>query len=287
MAEAPEICVRIDEFTDPICPWAYSTEPSRRRLRWLYEGRIEWVPRMVVLATDREAQAERGFDPGKVAKQHRRIAREHRMPIVGGERQYVAGSGEACEAVVAAREQGSTRHARMLLRRLRVAHFSGEMIDRADVIAAAAERAGIDADELSDWREREGTAEALAADVDAARQPSQAAQVLNDKLANWSGGRRYTCPSYEITRLSDDVTITVPGFQPFAVYDTILANLVPRLERRSPPETAREVLEWSVVPVATKEVAVMRGIDFEDAREELGRIARQEFVGADGFWTLD
>ena len=45
-----EVCVRINEFTDPGCPWAYSAEPFRRRLNWLYEGSIEWIPRMVVLA---------------------------------------------------------------------------------------------------------------------------------------------------------------------------------------------------------------------------------------------
>ncbi len=110
--------------------------------------------------------------------------------------------------------------------------------------------------------------------------------MLDEKLANWSGGRRYTCPSYEITRLADGVTIAVPGFQPFAVYDTVLANLVPGLERREPPADAREVLEWSAVPVSTQEVAVMLDVDFEEAREELGRVAELDPVGADGFWSL-
>ena len=30
----------------------------------------------------------------------------------------------------------------------------------------------------------------------------------------------------------------------------------------------------------------MRDIRLEDAREELGRVAAEEHVGADGFWTL-
>jgi hypothetical protein len=33
--------VRIYEFTDPGCPWAWSAEPVRRRLDWLYGERIE------------------------------------------------------------------------------------------------------------------------------------------------------------------------------------------------------------------------------------------------------
>jgi predicted DsbA family dithiol-disulfide isomerase len=280
-----EICVRIDEFTDPLCPWAWSAEPFRRRLRWLYEGKIEWVPRMVVLAETTADQEEKGFTPEKFASNLRKIAHEHRMPIDTREREYVPASAPACLAVAATRVHADPLTARLLLRALRVQNFSGEQIDDPAVIDAAAGEAGIDPADLAAWTatpEAEGELERDRAD---ARRPSPAARVLDHKLANWSGGRRYTCPSYEITRLADGVTIAVPGFQPFAVYDTILANLVPGMERREPAETAAEVLEWSRVPLATQEVAVMCDTDFEDAREELGRIATQHPVGADGFWS--
>ncbi len=240
--------MRIDEFTDPLCPWAYSAEPFRRRLRWLYEGRIEWMPRMVVLADDAAGQAEKGFTPEKLAASAKQIARDHRMPIDTRVRDYVAGSRDACRAVVAARVHGAEHHARALLRALRVANFSGEQLDRREVIDAAAQTATIDPAELHEWERDARTEAALEEDIAAARQPRPAARVLDSKLANWSGGRRYTCPSYEITRLADDVTIAVPGFQPFAVYDTILANLVPGMERRESPESAQDVLEWSAVP---------------------------------------
>jgi len=147
--------------------------------------------------------------------------------------------------------------------------------------------ATIDPEQLRAWEQDPLTETALEADIAAAREPRPAARVLDSKLANWSGGRRYTCPSYEITRLSDGVTIAVPGFQPFAVYDTILANLVPGMERRDPPASVEEVLDWSAVPVATQEVAVILDIDFEDAREQLGRVAHLRPVGADGFWSLE
>ena len=242
---------------------------------------------MVQLAESSAEQEERGFTPARLADAHRRIAREHRMPIDTRVREYVPGSREACLAVVAARETGERHHARALLRGLRVANFSGGQIDDPEVIARAAAGAGLDRDELRHAMGDEQVEAALDGDVGAAREPEPAARVLDEKLANWSGGRRYTCPSYEITRLEDGVTIAVPGFQPFAVYDTILANLVPGLERRDPPESVREVLEWSAVPVATQEVAVMLDIDFDDARERLGRVATQRPVGADGVWTLN
>ena len=146
--------------------------------------------------------------------------------------------------------------------------------------------AGFSPAEVGEWVERAETEEALAEDMAAARKPLPAARMLDHKLANWSGGRRYTCPSYEITRMADGVTIAVPGFQPFAVYDTILANLVPDLPRRDPPSTVEEVLRWAGTPLASKEVAVVCDIPLRDAREALGRVAQERHVGADGFWTL-
>jgi hypothetical protein len=110
--------------------------------------------------------------------------------------------------------------------------------------------------------------------------------VLDERLANWSGGQRYTCPSYEIRRERDGVQIAVPGFQPFAAYDVVLANLVPGLDRRDPPSSVLEVLEWAGEPLASREVAVVMDIDHAAAREELGRVADEEHVGADGLWSI-
>ena len=128
--------------------------------------------------------------------------------------------------------------------------------------------------------------EELAEDMRLARQPLAAARVLDHKLANWSGGRRYTCPSYEMCRKADDVRIAVPGFQPFASYDVITANLVPAVDRRPDPTSVEEVLRWAGEPLATQEVAVVCDIPFEEARAELGRVAVERHMGADGLWSL-
>lgn len=277
--------VEITEYTDPTCPWAYSAEPFRHRIGWLYEGNVSWEPRMVVLADSAAAQAERGMTPERVATLSARIAHDHRMPIDSREQSRVPGSRAACLAVVAARVHSDRARTRRLLRKLRIRHFSGELIDEPATISAAAADSGIGA-ELDDWMRDPAVEAALEADREAARAPIPAAKVLNHKLANWSGGRRYSCPSYEIKRLADGVTIAVPGFQPFAVYDTILANLVPGLERREPPTSVGEVLDWRGFPLSTQEVATVCDIPFEAAREELGRVATQTFVGADGFWEL-
>jgi predicted DsbA family dithiol-disulfide isomerase len=281
---AADVC--ITEYTDPGCPWAYSAEPFRRRLSWLYGERLEWRLRMVGLAESPDEYVDRGFTPERQSSAFAMIARKHGMPIDTSVRPRMAATVPACRAVVAAKLHAPDR-TRRLLRRLRVRHFAGELLDEPQTIADAARDAGIDPAELDRWTAGDDVEAALREDMTAARDPIPAARVLDDKLANWSGGRRYTCPSYEIVRVSDGVKIAVPGFQPFAVYDVVTANLVPDVDRRPPPDSVEEVLRWTGTPLATKEVAVVCGIDLPEARERLGRVAEEQHVGADGFWTLN
>ena len=69
-----DVC--ITEFTDPGCPWAFSAEPFRARLRWLYGDRVEWKARMVGLAATPDEVAEKGLTPAKQASAFAKIARE-------------------------------------------------------------------------------------------------------------------------------------------------------------------------------------------------------------------
>jgi predicted DsbA family dithiol-disulfide isomerase len=279
-----DVC--ITEYTDPGCPWAYSAEPVRRRLDWLYGDRLEWQLRMVVLACSPEDYLERGFTPEKQSEAFRKIAGEHGMPIDTRQRERMAATQPACRAVVAVRRHDPAA-ARRLLRCLRVHNFAGDgLLDEPEMIALAAASAEIDLPTLEAWLGEAGVEDELAQDMAAARRPLPAARVLDHKLANWSGGRRYTCPSYEITRLSDGVTLAVPGFQPFAVLDVLLANLVPGTDRREAPSDVEAVLRWAGSPLATKEVAAVADLGPAEAREALGRVAVERHVGADGFWSL-
>ncbi len=277
--------VRITDFTDPGCPWAFSAEPFRRRLDWLYGDRVEWRPRLVVLAEDPAEYEDKDFTVERQTAAFRRIAHDHGMPIDTSVRPRMAATAPACRAVVAARLH-DPGHEQGLLRCLRVQHFSGGLLDDSHTLDLAAQDAGVDPRRLSDWMADDAVETALRQDMAAARRPSAAARVLDARLANWSGGRRYTCPSYEITRLTDGVTISVPGFQPFAAYDVVLANLVPGVDRRAAPEAVEEVLAWAGTPLATAEVATVCEISRDEARESLGRVAQERHVGADGYWTL-
>jgi hypothetical protein len=241
--------------------------------------------KLVGLAESPDEYLEKGFTPEKQARAFASIARDHGMPIDTSVRPRMAATIPACRAVVAARLHAPEAE-RPLLRRLRIRHFSGQLLDEPETIHSAARDAGIDPADLDRWTAEPEVQEALSEDMAIARHPMSAARVLDAKLANWSGGRRYTCPSYEIVRTSDGTRIAVPGFQPFAVYDVVTANLVPGVDRRDPPEDVAEVLRWTGTPLASKEVAVVCDVSLQDAREALGHVADEEHVGFDGFWTL-
>ena len=277
--------LRIDDFTDPACPFAFSAEPARLRLRWLFGDEIEWRPRMVVLSRSPDDYLAKGFTPERQSQALADIQRRYGMPIDPRPRPRMSATVHACRAVVAARLHAS-EHEQALLRRLRIRAMAGDMFDAPFTIALCAREAGIEARPLLNmWGDDPDVERELEADADAARSPSRAALAMNHKLAPAGDGWRYTCPSYLVTRLDDGRRFDVPGFQPAAVYEAAIANLVPELERRSAPGSVEEVLAWAGEPLATAEVTAICDVDPTDARTELARVAREDAVGPDGWWT--
>jgi hypothetical protein len=194
----------------------------------------------------------------------------------------------ACRAVVAARLHAPDRE-RALLRRLRIRAMAGDLIDEPGVIALCAREAGIEPTMVfRAWNDDPAVEVTLREDMAAARAPSGPAVALEHKLAS-SGpfGYRYTCPSYEIERSGGGwPRFDVPGFQPVEVYEAAIANMAPELERRAAPDSVEEVLAWAGEPLATAEVAAVSGLTHEEARTELARVANEDAVGPDGWWSL-
>jgi predicted DsbA family dithiol-disulfide isomerase len=268
--------VQITEYTDPGCPFAFSAEPHRWRLRWRYGDQLEWRLRMVVLSETTEDYAAKGLTAEILASGNDRLAREHGMPMDTRVKPRLWATAPACRAVVAAREHAPELEW-LLLRRLRVRNFEGALLDEEATIAGAAADVGLDPDALARWM----ASVSLEEDMRAARSPSPAALAQPHKLAAWAGGMRYTCPSYELS-----TGHSIPGFQPWPAYEIALANAAPELERREPPTDVAELLRWAGTPLASAEVAAVMEIDRFAAREALGRVAVEHHVGADGFWTL-
>jgi hypothetical protein len=127
---------------------------------------------------------------------------------------------------------------------------------------------------------------ALREDMAATRSPLPEALALAHRLSRSNGRLRYSTASAVFDR--GDRRVVMPGFQPFAVYEVAVANVAAELERRPPPETVEEVLSWALYPLATAEVAELRGIGLDQAREELQRAgANLEPAAGDGYWSSD
>jgi predicted DsbA family dithiol-disulfide isomerase len=275
--------ITIREFTDPACPFAFSAEPARLRLRWLYGDQIDWQPRMVVLSESPEDYVAKGFTPERQAGALEAIQRLYGMPIDSRPRPRMMATVHACRAVVAARLRDPSR-AGALLRRLRIRAMAGDMIDEPGTIALCAREAGLDPMALFRAAADDPAVEvALREDMAAARAPSVAALALAHKLAPAKElGYRYTCPSYEIERAGGGwPRFDVPGFQPVEVYEAAIANLAPELERRPAPESVDEVLAWADEPLAAAEVAAIRGVSLAEAEAELSAVGEAR----GGWWS--
>jgi 2-hydroxychromene-2-carboxylate isomerase len=260
-------------FTDPACPFAFSAEPVRQRLRWYYGDQLRWQLNMIVLTL------EPGED-AKLAEGAPGLQRKHGMPIDPNPYARTFSSEPACRAVVAARLNAPGAEA-PLLRRLRVRAMLGGLLDDPALLSAAAEDVGLAPADLEDWMRKPAVEDALRADIEAARSPSPAARRLNHKLGGPEHERRYTAPSYELA--ADGRTFSIPGFNAVEAYETALANL--GLTRRSAPESVEQVLAWAPEPLATVEVIAIMQSDPAKTRAALARAARATPAGADFYWT--
>ena len=120
------------------------------------------------------------------------------MPIDPRPHPRPPSSEPACRAVVAARLHAPERE-EPLLRRLRVRAMLGGLLDDPAMIAAAAARGRRRPRGVAAVRARRVEA-ALSADIAAARIPSSAARRSTTSSAGRPEERRYTAPSYELSR---------------------------------------------------------------------------------------
>jgi 2-hydroxychromene-2-carboxylate isomerase len=273
--------LRIDLFTDPACPFAFSHEPVRWRLRWLYGDALAWRPRMIGLADSVAEMEPRGLTPAVLARVRATLAERHGMPIRSDEPDRLYATRLAALAVVGTRRAAPNGVERPL-RSLRVLAMAGRSLDEPRTVAAAARGAGLRPGDVLEWARARQTADALARDMADARDPAPAARALPEGLASIGEVVRYTAPSYVIHGPGCSV-FAIPGFRAAEAYTTAIANLLPAVTRRPPPEEAAMVLDWAGQPLATKEVAAVLGVDAEEAH---GRLRASPAFHVAGYWTM-
>jgi hypothetical protein len=171
------------------------------------------------------------------------------------------------------------------VRRRSCAFSEGQPLDELDTIHAAGADAGVPSDRLDAWLADEQVEGALRDDMAATRSPLPEAIALAHCLSRSNGGLRYSTASAVFEY--GNRRVVVPGFQPFAVYEVAVANVSPELERRPAPQSAEEALSWAPYPLATAEVAELRGIGLDQARNELQQAgAKLAEAAGDGYWSI-
>jgi protein-disulfide isomerase-like protein with CxxC motif len=253
-------------FTDPGCPWAYSSRPAIARLRWRFGEQIEWRLVLIGLSENARRYEERGYTPARLAAGYRKFQRRFGMPFGSGVKRRMAGTAPGCRAIVAARELDPAL-GYAALRALQLMQFTtpGLLDDPDDLRAALATVPGLDAEAIVARIEEPEVRAAYEADRDRARNAAGTPTHVQGRHAESDGPVRYTAPSI-VFEHPQGRSIEVGGFQPFESYDTALANLDSSLERRPPPEEAAVAVRELAVGLTTAEVAaIMRPSDLEDA----------------------
>lgn len=253
-------------FTDPACPWAYSSRPAIARLRWRFGEQIDWRLVLIGLSETTAGYEEMGFTPARFAQGWASFRRRFGMPFGTVVKPRLAASSRACRAIIAARE-GDPARGYAALRALQLMQFTTARLldDDADLRWALAGVEGLDAEATVAMIDEPEILEAYEADRALARSADGSPTHAQGRHSRGEGAVRYTAPSV-LFEHPGGRRAEVGGFQPFEVYDTALANLEPRLARRSPPADAREALGELPFGLTTAEVAsILRPTDLEDS----------------------
>jgi predicted DsbA family dithiol-disulfide isomerase len=276
--------VKVTIYTDPGCPFGFNAQRQEAQLLWHYGAGLDITRRMIVLTEKSASFEEIGLTREMVAGNAKRLRSAYCMPMLTEPRDRVVATIEGCRAYVGARIHDPER-ASALLRALRRRTFSeGQPLDELDTIHGAGEDAGVAADNLDAWLADEHVESALREDMAATRSPAPEALALAHRLSRSGNGLRYSTASAVFEH--GDRRVVMPGFQQFAVYEVAVANVAPELERRPAPETVGDVLAWAPYPLATAEVAELRGAGLEQARDELQRAgAKLTEAAGDGYWS--
>jgi protein-disulfide isomerase-like protein with CxxC motif len=272
-------------FTDPGCPWAYSSRPAVARLRWRFGDQLDWRLVLIGLSESGERYEERGYTAGRMAAGWGKFERRFGMPFAAAVKAGVAGTSRACRATIAAREE-SPALGYAALRAIQVMQFTtaDRMDDDAALLRALEGVEGLDAATAVGRIDDPAIVSIYEEDKARARTADGRPTHVQNRHAETDGPVRYTAPS--VVFETDERWLEVGGFQPFESYDTALANLDPSLERRPAPERAAEAVIAYPIGLTTAEVAaIMRDSDLDDADIPA---TRHELIGAvhDGELTV-
>ncbi|MEV8511903.1 hypothetical protein [Dactylosporangium sp. NPDC051484] len=228
------------EYTDPMCPWAWGSEPTFRYLRAVLAG-AAWRRVFGVLFDDGDDPAP---DPAAETRWYHRQLQEicgHTgAPWPAVLERVALSSRPSSLAALAALEQGSAVADRVLRRLRETVFVLGEPADTEDRVLSAAQGVpGLDVARLAEQMRARRTAQALGRDRREARRPDPEVVGLTGpgphpgaaKPAR--GGRRYGFPTIVLT--GPRGRAIVPGWRPLTGYLEAAEGVAPGCVRAAAP----------------------------------------------------
>ena len=263
--------VQIRVVTDPACAWSWASEPKLGRLAWEFgdELDVRWVMggmARTIGDTERERYASTWLDvPAESG-----MPTDARLWQQGG----MSSTYPACQAVVAACEQGSEPAGRYLRRLREGIMCERKRLDHPDALIAEAGGAGLDVPRFELDLRSNAILEAFGAHLDEARRiPDKAKE---EEATGCTGPiERVTFPSLTFVR-GDGTSRGVYGWRPYEEYREAAIAAGAKPNDRPAPEVT-EVIErpngtgrW-----ATAEIEMLTGRPRVVVEAELWALARE------------
>lgn len=223
--------LEVAEFTDPMCPWAWGSEPTFRRLRELTAGRSRWRRVYGILFDhDDDPPPDPAAETAWYFRFVQQVSAHTGAPCPAGLERVALSSWPASLGAKAAARQGAES---AVLRRLREAMFvQGEPADTVErVLAAAAGVQGLDLDAFARDLASPRIEAAVREDWLETRRP--AAEVIGltapgphcGAAKPIDGGLRYALPTLRFQGPLGQAI--VPGWRPLAQYVDAAARVAP------------------------------------------------------------
>lgn len=239
--------VEVVEYTDPLCPWAWGSEPVFRGLRAALAGRVRWRRAYCILFDhDDDPPPDPAAETAWYTRYVEDISAHTAAPRARRLSRVAASSWPSSLAAKASERQGD-EVAERVLRRLRESVFVlGEPADTAArALSAVRGVPGLDHERLAADAASAAVREAVLADRTEARRP--VGEVLSVRGGSphpgaaketADGGYRYALPTLLVRAPAG--RRVVPGWRPYEEYASAFEELSPGLltepARPAPPE---------------------------------------------------
>ncbi|MBK3566020.1 DsbA family protein [Streptomyces sp. MBT62] len=247
---AGRLPVEVVEFTDPLCPWAWGSEPVFRRLRAAFAGQVRWRRAYCILFDhDDDPAPDPAAETAWYARYVEDITAHTHAPRAVRLSRVAASSWPASLVAKAAEAQGA-EVADRALRRLRESVFVlGEPADTAEsAISAVSGVPGLDVDRLAADAASDEVLERVRADHAEARRPVDEVLSVHGCESPHPGAaketpdgqHRYALPTLLVRGATG--RRAVPGWRPYEEYVSAVVGLGPELVPARTELPAKEAL---------------------------------------------